>query len=115
MSQMTVITGADRRRRWDDEQKRLILSACFAPGGTVAETARRFDVCTSLIYRWRRDLATVVAPGGFAPAVLSSGPDPVVGTCSHPAVVVELKGGARVSIAASASARLVAATLRALR
>jgi len=44
----------------------------FEPGAVVREVARQFDVTSSLIYRWRRDLRAVandfarvlVAPAG---------------------------------------------------
>jgi transposase len=55
MSQMTLITGPERRRRRSEEQKLSILAAAAAPGAVVSEVARRADICTSLIYRWRRE------------------------------------------------------------
>jgi transposase len=53
MAQMTLITGAERRRRWSSEERRQILAEANAPGAIIAEVARRADVCTSLIYKWR--------------------------------------------------------------
>jgi transposase-like protein len=50
---MTVISGAERRRRWSDEDRARILAATFEPGAVIAEVARREDVCTSLVFKWR--------------------------------------------------------------
>ena len=69
MARIDVITGAERRRRWSDEQKRAVVAAAFAPGAVVSEVARRADLCTSLIYRWRRELAGV--PAGFAEVIVA--------------------------------------------
>ena len=117
MAYSTVITGPERRRRWSDEQKLELLVEAFGPGGNVTETARRADICTSLLYRWRRaSLAPPPAPC-FAPAVLIAPPDepPEPPRPTGPAILVELPGGARVQVMASAPADLVTATLKALR
>ena len=55
MGQVTLISGRERRRHWSDEDRARILAAISAPGAVVAEIARREDICTSLLYRWRRD------------------------------------------------------------
>ena len=69
MTQMTIMTGADRRRKWSHEERARILAAAFAPGAVVAKVARQFDVASSLIYTWRREAAGVAAckPVGFSP------------------------------------------------
>ncbi|WP_201030964.1 MULTISPECIES: transposase [unclassified Sphingobium] len=54
MSQITVISGPERRRVWSDEQKRELVAAVSAPGANVAEIARRADLRPNQIYRWRR-------------------------------------------------------------
>jgi transposase len=56
MSQMTVFSGPERRRRWSDEERFKILAEAFAPGACVARVARRRDVSTGLIYTWQRKL-----------------------------------------------------------
>lgn len=121
MPQMTLLTGPERRRRWNDEDRCRILAAAFSPGAVVADVARRFDVATSLIYKWRRAYLT---PSGFAPAVVVdtpalSAPEPMIpeppGALGGPSILVDLSNGTRVSVSASASASLVTAALRALR
>lgn len=112
---MTLLTGPERRRRWSEEIREQILAAAFSPGAVVADVARQFEVSTSLIYKWRRAYLTPPAPMGFAPAVLVSAPEPCAAPSAGPVIVVELPGGARVSLAAKTPAALVAATLKALR
>jgi transposase len=48
---------ASTRRRWRREQKLAILAEVDVPGGSVSEVARRHALHTSLLFRWRRDLA----------------------------------------------------------
>src|SRR5512134_3537882 len=71
MAQVHILTGSERRRRFSLEQKRTMVAAAFAPGAVVADVARRADVCSSLIYRWRRELRA--ASQGFAEVILAPG------------------------------------------
>jgi transposase len=114
MSQVTVITGPERRRRWPVEERLRILEAALAPGAVVADVARQFDVCTSLIYKWRRE-ARGELPGAFMPVTLKEDPGAGVPRCPEPALLVELAGGVRVAVGAHAPAALVNAVLKALR
>ena len=113
MPQMSVIMGPERRRRWRPEEKLAVLAEAFAHGAVVSEVSRRRNVATSLIYEWRRQ---AMGPAGFVPAVIcdegEARREPLSGS---PVIVVELGGGARVSIGASASASLVTAALKALK
>jgi transposase len=68
MSQMSVIMGPERRRRWRPEEKLAVVAEAFAPGATVADVSRRLNGATSLIYQWRRQ---AMRSPGFAPAVIS--------------------------------------------
>jgi len=90
--------------------------AAFTPGAIVADVSREYDVATSLIYKWRREVVAARAEAQFVPAVIADrpgAPEPAAG--SDPAIVIELASGARVTIGAAASASLVSAALRALR
>nr|WP_097092113.1 transposase [Novosphingobium sp. Chol11] len=44
MSQVTVISGPQRRRVWTDQQKRELVAAVSVPGANVAEIVRRADL-----------------------------------------------------------------------
>lgn len=125
MGQVTVFSGPERRRRWSEEERLQILSEAFAPGACVAEVCRRHDISSALIYTWRRKLLDAGAaqeaevPDGlltpvFAEALID-GDAVVAGAAEHPAMIIELPRGKRLSIFAAASPRLVAAALKALR
>ena len=118
MGQMTLITGAERRRRWSSQERARILAAIEESGAVVAEVARRADVCTSLVYKWRREARRVASASGFARVIMedtpcSPSPSPTR-EAELGAIVVEMNG-ARIRIGANATAALVAATLKALR
>jgi len=116
MSSQFLITGAERRRSFSDEQKIAWLNEAFAPGGSVSRVCEREGLCSSLFYRWRRQFAG--ARGGsvqFDPAVVVN-VEPSAGRPSErDALVVDLPSGVRVRVLSAASADLVAAALKALR
>ena len=121
MGRMTLITGDERRRRWSKEDRTRILAQIETPGAVVAEVARREDICTSLVYKWRRDARKSASLGasGFAPVVIEASPiasasQPAVSAGATDVIVVEVKD-ARVRIGAGAPSALIAATLKALR
>ncbi len=125
MGQVTVFSGPERRRRWSDEERLQIVAEAFAPGARVADVCRRHDVSSGLIYTWRRKLLDAGAAQEaevpealpapvFAEAVID-GDAVVAGAAEHPAMIIELPRGKRLSIFAAASPRLVAAALKALR
>jgi transposase len=114
MSQMTVFSGRERRRRWSDEERTRILAEAFLPGACVAAVARRNDISTSLIYQWRDKLRGNAVPPAFMEAVIDDGSDQD-GQDARPAMVIELPGGIKVVISASAPPSLAAVALRALR
>ena len=108
------MTGPERRRRWGHKKRLQILEAACLPGAIVADVSRRYYVCTSLIYKWRR-AAKAEAPAAFMPVMLQA-PKGVVSRSSETesAIVVEFSGGARVTVGPHASAALVNAALKAL-
>lgn len=118
MSQVTVISGVERRRPWSDEQKLAFIAAASAPGASVARVARAADLRPSQIYRWRRDLARDAAAAGmsaepgFAPLLIEAGTDD--SRRLENGIVVEI-GGAVVRIAADVSPTLASAVVRSLR
>ncbi len=121
MGRMTLITGGERRRRWSKEDRARILAEIAEPGAVVAEVARRADVCTSLVYKWRREARRQerAAISGFSPVVIEAAPAlssslTAAKTEEAAPIVVEVCE-ARVRIGAGASSALIAATLKALR
>ena len=43
------------RRFWSEEEKRRIVAQTYAPGVSVSQVGRRYDVNANLIFTWRRD------------------------------------------------------------
>jgi transposase len=121
VGQITVFGGPERRRRWHEDERAKILAQAFSPGACVARVARQYDVSTALIYTWRRKACQASgvsgslagAEVGFVEAVVldDAGGNPL---SSAPAVVVDLPGGRRVNIFASALPDMAAAVLKAL-
>jgi len=113
-----VITGPERRRRWSEDQKRAIVAASFAPGAVVSEVARRADVSSGQIYRWRQELRAAAA--GFAQVLIAPAESPAATvangamSCPEPAIELEFAGKARVRIPGSIPAALAAAVVKAL-
>jgi transposase len=122
MGRMTLITGGERRRRWRDEDRTRILAAIAEPGAVVADVARREDVCTSLVYKWRRaaQREASAAVCGFSPVIIEPAPRVATSQEQPPqeatagVVEVELKD-VRVKISATAPSSVIVATLKALR
>ncbi|AOG01779.1 MAG: transposase [Blastomonas sp.] len=126
MGQVTVFSGPERRRRWSDEERLQIVAEAFAPGARVADACRRHDVSSGLIYTWRRKLLDAgVAQEASAPEAL---PTPVfveavmdddlaaaASWAEHPAMIIDLPRGKRLSVFAAASPALVSAALKGLR
>lgn len=116
MARVEVITGPERRRRWSEEQKRVIVAASLAPGAVISEVARRADVGAGQIYRWRKELCAVA--NGFAQVLIAAPGVPTAtakepSSAAEPAIEVEI-GKVRVRIPASVSAELAAAVVKAL-
>ncbi len=117
---MTLISGAERRRRWSDEDRARILAAISEPGAVISEVARREDVHASLVFKWRREMRQAVEADtcGFAPVVIeAAAAAPSSSTSSNlnsGVIEVELKD-ARVRIHAGAPSSVIAAVLKALR
>jgi transposase len=108
MSQVTVISGMERRRRWTEQQKQELVAAVSAPGANVAEIARRADLRPNQIYKWRRTMDQ--AAQGFAEVRVQADPVPATGST----IVVEFDR-AVVRIPAGASPGLVSTVLRSLK
>ena len=54
MTQIEVISGVERRRRWSEEEKREHVAQAFAPGGSARAYCRQKDITSSALYKWRQ-------------------------------------------------------------
>jgi transposase len=117
-ARVEVISGPERQRRWTDEEKRAIVAATLEPGAVIAEVARRAEVGTNQIYRWRRQISA--RSEWFAQVVMASAggadlpPGDDSGCCAAPAIAVEFAGKAHLRIAASTPVALAVAVVKAL-
>lgn len=111
MGQVHILTGVERRRHWTAEEKRAIVSAAFAPGAVVADVARRADINSGQIYRWRQELRT--SGSGFSAVVVTPG-GPVASAPPVSVIEVATGDGAQVRIPVSVSPDLAAAIIKAV-
>ena len=83
----TTATGRRRNRAWPEALKREIIAASFAPGSSVSEVARHYDVNANQVFNWRK----LYGDDPRAPAVLSSAPQliPVMVTGERDAVATQ--------------------------
>lgn len=113
MGQVTIFSGAARRRQWSDEEKISLVAKAFAPGAIVSRVARAVDVHPSQLYRWRTEFGMEEHAGSNEFAEL------VVGTeyqdAESAAFAIQVRvNGVLVNISNDASAELVATTLKVL-
>ena len=70
----TKQAGATRRRQYSDALKRQMVAETLEPGASVSIVARRHDVNSNQLFRWRRQLlpktaieSSVMVPVEIAP------------------------------------------------
>jgi transposase len=112
------------RRRWLATEKAQILAELRMPGARVSEVARRWQICSQQIYRWRhaetarRRSATSPQPEAaeFVPIVTDARPSDTTARAARPAAVIEVKlAGAVVRVCGLDDAAPLTAVLRAIR
>ncbi len=65
-----VITGHERRRSYSDAEKARLIAEASQPGARVHDVARRHGICSSLLYRWRRQ-GLEAGSAGAAPSLMA--------------------------------------------
>ena len=112
-----VLTNSERRRRWTEEQKLQLVGETFDAGSSISRVARRYGVHSSVLFRWRRQLAgpvpaaIVAAPTTTAFAAVEIAPQPMpmlaspdqtlpapLVTRQSGVIEIELSGGHRVRV-----------------
>src|SRR5438105_9955482 len=65
--------GATKRRQYSEALKRQMVAETQVPGASVSIVARRHDVNSNQLFRWRRQLLpkAVVESGAMVPVVSS--------------------------------------------
>jgi transposase len=54
-----------RRREWPEALKRQMIAETLEPGASVSIVARRHDVNTNQLFKWRRELLPKAVPAVF--------------------------------------------------
>ena len=49
------MSKARKRRKWSDDEKRMICAQTVVPGVSVAQGARRYDSNANQIFNWLKD------------------------------------------------------------
>ena len=60
MTNVAVLSGPERRRRWTSAEKLRNVEESLAGEASVAEIARRHDIHPNLLHLWRRQVRTGV-------------------------------------------------------
>ncbi len=58
-------SGRPKRRQWPEALKRRIVTETLAPGASVSVVARRHDVNTNQVFKWRREMAVAAPPAAM--------------------------------------------------
>lgn len=91
MTTVSVLAGAERRRRWSSSEKARIVEESEAPGAVVLEVARRHAVYVNQLHRWRREAraGASVVPSRLVPVTVAPGR----AAAAPGTIEVELSGG----------------------
>lgn len=98
-------------RRYSEAERRAIVAECEAPGASVAKVARRHDVNSNQVFRWRKQLrGEAAAPSSqWLPVV----PVESSGAASGQ-IEVQLSSGHRLRISGEVALPVLEACLRRL-
>ncbi|WP_165492861.1 IS66-like element accessory protein TnpA [Lichenihabitans psoromatis] len=111
---------ASTRRVWSVEEKRAIVAETEAPGTTVSMVARRHNVHSSLLFRWRRDAFVTDRAAGspsqpaFIPLALPCPADPPRPALTVGTIEIELAGGHRLRTEGAIDAAVLRSLIKAL-
>ena len=101
MTNPVHIVTATTRRVWSAAEKRAIVAEAEEPGATVSRVARRHNLHSSLLFRWRRDAVAETSAAGvssqpaFIPLALPGPVDPPQPAPAAGTIEIELAGGHR--------------------
>jgi transposase len=72
MTAVEVITSKEKRRYWTRAEKMRWVLALNEPDANTSDVARRAGVSTSLLYRWRQQLAAAENCPAFVPVTVGA-------------------------------------------
>src|SRR5437868_13350079 len=90
--------GSTRRRNWSEALKRQIVAETLEPGSSVSIVARRHDVNSNQLFKWRRELLpkAVIESGAMVPVAVASGGGRLRRTDREGVIEIAFGCGARV-------------------
>ena len=107
------------RRFWSEDEKRRIVAQTCAPGVSVSQVGRRYDVNANLIFKWRRDPRYRLTEDGegalsFLPVEVAPEPASAPQASSDGRIEIVLPSGHRVSASGSFDVDALCRVVRAL-
>jgi transposase len=123
-SQIEIINGRERRRRWSLDDKLRIVAESREPGASVRAVAARHDVYPNLLSTWRslerRGRLVGPSPAGFVPVRLIEGPRPSAAippstNAAAETIEITLPDGSRVRVGNDVSLASLRRVMTALR
>jgi transposase-like protein len=110
MSSIEIITASEKRRYWTRDEKRRLVAALEDPDANVSEVARAAGVSTSLLYRWRQQLAAPRKGPTFIPVAVA----PATAGQSEAAITVTFGANVRLTIEGAPDAQTLSMVIGAL-
>jgi transposase len=110
-------TVASKRRQYSDALKRQIVAETQVPGASVSIVARRHDVNSNQLLRWRRQLLpkAVVASGAMVPVEIAPDSDRPRRTDREGVIEIAFGCGARVRLRGEVSSETLRQVIELLR
>lgn len=117
-------TSIQFRRRYSDNYRRQVVAETWHGGESVSEVARRHDLNTNLLFKWRQRYPALATPAdaalsGLIPIHLK--PTPIGADEASPAdgpsgqIAITLRGGHRLTLEGAVDPALARVVLESLR
>ena len=109
--------SATKRRQYSEALKRQMVTETQAPGASVSIVARRHDVNSNQLFRWRRQLLpkAVVESGAMVPVEIAPDSDRPRRTDRAGVIEIAFGCGARVRLRGEVSAETLRQVIELLR
>jgi transposase len=109
--------GATKRRQYSEALKRQMVAETQAPGASVSIVARRHDVNSNQLFRWRRQLLpkAVVESGAMVPVAIAPDGGRPRRTDREGIIEIAFGCGARVRLRGEVSAETLRQVIELLR
>jgi transposase len=109
--------GATKRRQYSEALKRQMVAETLAPGASMSIVARRHDVNSNQLFRWRRQLLpkAVVESGAMVPVAIAADVGRPRRTDREGVIEIALGCGARVRLRGEVSGEMLRQVIELLR